>query len=279
MIGKERILIFAKTYPSPSAKYSETTCVAGITDQGSMRRIFPVPFRLIEENRQFIKLQWIEAKVEKAREDHRLESFKIFVDTISCLETIGPKHEWADRVHWINKIPAFDNFYEKEEKESGRGPTIALVRPKRLIKLQIDKAERPDWTLKEKRILVKHETQGNLFTEEEAQRTINKLQKVPFDFYYNYALDTPMGEKEFSHKIIDWEAGALYWNCVKKHRQDWEKPFREKLEKNLFERDLMFLMGNQHRFQNQWLIISVIYPPKPRPIGESRETLPLFPSP
>jgi hypothetical protein len=24
----------------------------------------------------------------------------------------------------------------------------------------------------------------------------------------------------------------------------------------------MFLMGNQHRFPHQWLIISVIYPPK-----------------
>jgi hypothetical protein len=27
----------------------------------------------------------------------------------------------------------------------------------------------------------------------------------------------------------------------------------------------MFLMGNQHRFQDQWLIISLVYPPKRKP--------------
>jgi hypothetical protein len=30
------------------------------------------------------------------------------------------------------------------------------------------------------------------------------------------------------------------------------------------ELDLMFLMGTIHRFPNQWLIVSLIYPPKPR---------------
>jgi hypothetical protein len=31
----------------------------------------------------------------------------------------------------------------------------------------------------------------------------------------------------------------------------------------LVGKDLMFLMGNQHRFPGQWLLISLIYPPKP----------------
>jgi hypothetical protein len=28
-------------------------------------------------------------------------------------------------------------------------------------------------------------------------------------------------------------------------------------------RDLMFMMGTIHRFPDQWLIVSLIYPPKP----------------
>ncbi|WP_245494074.1 hypothetical protein [Rhizobium leguminosarum] len=60
--------------------------------------------------------------------------------------------------------------------------------------------------------------------------------------------------------ITDWEIGALFWNC-QKHGKAWEKPFREQLEERKPEADLMFLMGNQHRFQDQWLIISLIYPP------------------
>jgi hypothetical protein len=43
----ERILILAKTYPSPSAKHTETSCVAGINEAGEPRRLYPVPFRLI----------------------------------------------------------------------------------------------------------------------------------------------------------------------------------------------------------------------------------------
>jgi hypothetical protein len=35
----ERILILAKTYPSPSAQFVETSSVAGITEHGAMRRL------------------------------------------------------------------------------------------------------------------------------------------------------------------------------------------------------------------------------------------------
>lgn len=55
----ERILILAKTYPSPSAQHVETSCVAGINEQGAMRRLYPLPFRLIEEGQKLKKWQWI----------------------------------------------------------------------------------------------------------------------------------------------------------------------------------------------------------------------------
>ncbi|TWA26380.1 hypothetical protein FB004_103486 [Sinorhizobium medicae] len=44
-----RILILCKTYPSPSGKYAETTCVAGMDENSNLVRLFPVPFRLIAE--------------------------------------------------------------------------------------------------------------------------------------------------------------------------------------------------------------------------------------
>ena len=70
----ERILILAKTYPSPSAQHVETSCVAGIIEHGAMLRLYPVPFRLIEEGQKFKKWQWVEVRVEKANKDHRTES-------------------------------------------------------------------------------------------------------------------------------------------------------------------------------------------------------------
>ncbi|MEI7566750.1 MAG: hypothetical protein WCJ10_02865 [Opitutaceae bacterium] len=102
---------------------------------------------------------------------------------------------------------------------------------------------------------------------------VRELKKIPFDFYYSYLCDSPNGEFEERHKIVDWEVGALYWNCRRSHGEDWEKPFRAMLEENLTGKDLMFLMGNQHRFQDQWLIVSLIYPPKQKPVSDPQSKL------
>lgn len=258
----ERILILAKTYPSPSAQYVETSCVAGINQDGLMRRLYPVPFRMIEEGSQFKKWQWIEVRIEKANKDHRPESHKLYVDTISCLDVIESKKEWGLRWEWLDKIPSFENFNDIEAKRIDDGLSLALLRPKRLISLEITKARNQDWTEEEKEKLMREQMQGDLFSEAEAKRQVKELRKVPFDFYYRYVCDSPNGEDERRHKIVDWEAGALYWHCRRSHGDGWEKPFRAKLEEQLGSKDLMFLMGNQHRFQDQWLIISLVYPPK-----------------
>ena len=78
----QRILILCKTYPSPSARYVETSCVAGMTDDGRLIRLFPVPFRLVEDDQQFKKWQWITARVRRAQDDARTESHRVSVDTI-----------------------------------------------------------------------------------------------------------------------------------------------------------------------------------------------------
>lgn len=265
-IRKERILILAKTYPSPSAQYVETSCVAGISQDGAMRRLFPVPFRMIEDGQQFRKWQWIDVRVEKAPKDHRPESHKIYVDTINCGDVIDTKKAWSGRWEWLEKIPAFDSYDAIEATRLEDGLSLALLRPKLVIGLEISKARNPDWTDEEREKLLQEQMQGNLFDEVEERRQVKQLRKVPFDFYYRYVYDTPEGEKERKHKIVDWEAGALFWKCRGSHGTDWEKPFRAKLEEDLGAKDLMFLMGNQHRFQDQWLIISLVYPPKRKPV-------------
>ena len=262
----ERILILAKTYPSPSALYVETSCVAGISQDGVMRRLYPVPFRMIEEGQQFKKWQWIDVRVEKANKDHRPESHKLYVDTIACGDVIDTKKEWSARWEWLNKIPAFDSVDAIDAGRLNDGLSIALLRPKRLLGLDITKARHQEWTEEEKEKLMREQMQGDLFSEAEAKRQVKELRKVPFDFHYRYVCDSPEGEVEHRHKIVDWEAGALFWNCRRDHGVDWEAPFRAKLEGQLGGKDLMFLMGNQHRFQDQWLIISLVYPPKRKPV-------------
>lgn len=270
----ERILILAKTYPSPSAKYVETSCVAGINEDGQLRRLYPVPFRLIEGERQFKKWQWITARVKKSNDDNRLESHRIYVDTIDCdTEPLSTKNNWEDRWEWIDRLPAFTNFKDINGDREKTDVSIALLRPKRVISLDITPARNPDWTEEELAKLAQEQVQAKLFDEAEAKRQVRELKKIPFDFYYRYICDTPDGEIEDRHKIVDWEAGQLYWKCRRSHGKDWEAPFRAMLAGNLTGKNLMFLMGNQHRFQDQWLIISLIYPPMQRPIQNPQISL------
>lgn len=90
---RENLLILTKTYPHPSKKYREITCVAAITERGELRRLFPIPFRFLEGKHQFQKWEWINAHISKARNDHRPESHRIIVDDIRRNGTIGTEHQ------------------------------------------------------------------------------------------------------------------------------------------------------------------------------------------
>lgn len=272
-VRTERILILAKTYPSPSAQYLETSCVAGITAFGAMRRLYPVPFRMIEQEKQFRKWQWIDVKVEKANKDHRPESHKLYIDTIQNGEVISTKRNWLNRRPWLDKIPSFSSVNALDAARADGELSLALIRPKSIDQLEIVKARNSDWTAEEKAKLVREHMQENLFSEPEAKKQVKELRKVPFDFYYHYLCDTPAGEAQFRHKIVDWEVGALFWNCQTRHGNSWEAPFRAQIEGQVGAQDLMFLMGNQHRFQDQWLIISLIYPPKQQAVDEAQLSL------
>nr|WP_015063424.1 hypothetical protein [Burkholderia cepacia]AFR44271.1 conserved hypothetical protein [Burkholderia cepacia] len=268
----ERILILAKTYPSPSAKHTETSCVAGINECGESRRLYPVPFRLIAGDQQFKKWQWITVRIEKSPADHRPESHRVFVDTIQSQEVLTTDKKWAERRVWLDKLPIFDSFAALEACRELNGISLALLRPKRILGLTITPADNAEWTDDEMAKLLHDQMQGNLFEQEEERKQLKLLKKLPFDFYYRYVCDTPEGEVEGKHKIVDWEAGMLFWNCKRKHGDAWEAPFRAKLEADLAEK-MMFFMGNIHRFQHQWLIISLIYPPKQMPDPSSQAEL------
>jgi hypothetical protein len=257
------ILILCKTYPSPSGKYIETSCVAGIDRTGKLIRLFPVPFRLIDGAQQFKKWQWVSARIDRAIGDRRPESHKLFVDTV---EFNGPplptSNAWRVRREALSKLKVFADFADLDADRIANGTTLGLVRPTRILSLEITAASKPDWTDEEKAKLLQSQHQGGLFDDTDA-KALTTLRKLPHDFHYRYECSGDAGIRTYKHKIVDWEAGALYWNCVHGHGDGWENPFRQKLEISLPAADLIFLMGTIHRFPDQWLIVSLIYPPKP----------------
>lgn len=261
----EEILILTKTYPSPSTKHRETTCVAAINRDGQLRRVFPVPFRFLDGDQQFKKWEWIRANLIHSSDDKRPESFKIDVDTIIRTgEKIGTRDGWQERRQWIEPH-IVEGFNTLESRRQSTGETLGFLRPSRLVKLEITPVKKPDWTEEDKAKL----SQDGLFDTLSAKKR-SSLKKLPYDFHYQYESETSNGKEFLRHMITDWEVGALYWNCYHKYGAKWEKYVRQKLEVEFAEKDLMFLMGTVHRFPDQWLIVGLIYPPKQiKTVGDS----------
>ena len=136
----KKVLILCKTYPSPSSKHIETSCVAGMDEAGKLIRLFPVPFRLIADAQQFKKWQWIRARVKKSNDDHRPESHRISVDTIETLgEPLSTKNAWEERRLAVAPVEVFDSFSVLEEARKTRGVSLAFLKPSRITDLSITK--------------------------------------------------------------------------------------------------------------------------------------------
>jgi hypothetical protein len=145
-----------------------------------------------------------------------------------------------------------------EERRKGSGETLGFVEPVRCVALEITPVDDPEWSDKD----IQKLCADGLFDPAEAKaRTL--LRKLPFDFHYKYVCAMAEGEREFRHKVTDWEFGALFWKCWQNHGPNgWENSFRDRVEREFIEsRKLLFLMGTMHLYPNRWLIVGVVYPP------------------
>jgi hypothetical protein len=253
---QETLLIITKTYPAPSRNHREISCVAAINQNGEMRRLFPIPFRLLDGEHQFQRWEWVNARITKAQDDHRPESFKVDIDSIERIQRLGTNQGWAERMQWI--APHFlPNYDALEARRQATGQTLGFIHPFDFT-LIIEPSDAPDWTPEEQAKLVR----DGLFDSTEI-RSRFPLRKVPFDFYYSYTCQTPAGQSRHKHKLTDWEVAALHWNCQRDYGQNWEKYFRLRLEADFSQnKEIAFLMGTMHRFPDQWLIVGLVYPPK-----------------
>jgi len=253
---EEEILILAKTYPNPSKRYVETSCVAGLTRTGgTLVRLYPVPFRLLSSDQRFRKYQWVRSRIRKSTDDPRPESYRIDSDSL-CLtgEEVPTTKGWSLRKHLLapHLAPSVEDLWECRKIA---GQSLGLVRVKALRRLEIAPVS-DTWTPDQ---LAKLRTQqGRLWQESLPPQ----LEKVPFDFRYHFVCE---GEscKGHSMKILDWEVYQLYRHCRSRSDTEWEQPFRHKLEEEFGgQKELWLLVGTVARHPTSWIIAGLIYPPR-----------------
>lgn len=103
-------LPLVKAYPALSKTYGEVSCVAGIemTPAGPRWiRLYPVPFRALDDKQQFRKYQPMRVSVATHSGDRRPETRRPNRDSIELLaDPIPPTDAWALRRRFVEPLMA-----------------------------------------------------------------------------------------------------------------------------------------------------------------------------
>jgi hypothetical protein len=248
----KKALIVVRTYPSPATNGAEVSCTAAITDKGEWLRLFPVPWRLLPDDKKFRKYQWVEVRVTKAR-DTRPESYKLVRDSIQIVsEPLSTKNDWQLRKDVIEPLKAHCLCCLIRKRNADKHPTLSIFRPKKIKRLVI-KPTSATWTARQLAIL----RQGHLFE----KSPVKELEKIPYNFQYEFECDDAQCS---GHTIIctDWEMGESFRKWKSDYGAEWESKFRQRYENEMIEkRDTHFFMGTMHGHPGTWIIVGLFYPP------------------
>lgn len=232
---KLRLLVTVKAYPSPSTKYEETVCCAGITEDKQWVRLYPVPYRDLPGQRQFQKYDLVEVTAERreAHKDDRPESWRPRLDTMKIVGHIDPDYNWRERLAWIKPtiLPGYAELLRLQQSEN---KSLGAFRPAKILGVKV-KPEEDRWSAAQMAAI----NQQNLFSDKEP------LEVVPYRFQIGF--DDEDGKPHWL-SVIDWEFSQL-WRKERDRLHDAKKAadqVHKKLEQvTSAQKDLILFVGNQ----------------------------------
>ncbi|MBI4663930.1 MAG: hypothetical protein HY735_34450 [Verrucomicrobia bacterium] len=261
-MAKERVLITVKTYPTLSRKYGETVCTAGVREDGSWLRIYPVPFRRLDEAEQYRKFDWIECKLIKSRSDPRPETRHPAdlkeLQPVGHMEAAG---NWRERRKLLlETAKVYTQLQPLIECAKANTVSLAVFKPPKIMNFVWEEEER-EWDAAKVAEMRNRTNQGELFSEEVWRQTFKVIPKLPYSFSYEF--EDAVGKKS-KLQILDWKIGALFWNCLRRNANDEKlalEKVRVKYVDQFLKTDLHFFLGTTQQFHfvapNPWVIIGV----------------------
>ena len=263
---KQRILVTVKTYPTLSRKYGETVCTAGIREDGSWVRIYPVPFRRLDEGEQYRKFDWIECRLEQRTSDPRPESYlPVDPSELSPVGHLDTRDNWRERRQIIlHRARVYDRLDGLISDAGEFGTSLAVFKPTELSDFTWEH-EDPYWDEAKLRQMREDHSQRDLFDEDVWRRTFRVVDKLPYSFSYRFR---DAAGKQSELQILDWEIGALYWNCLRRSSGRIEEALdkvRAKYLDRLRKTDLHLFLGTTQRWHgvaaNPFVIVGVFPTP------------------
>ena len=270
-IERKRIFILVKTYPTASKHYRETVCTAGITESGSWVRLYPVPFRMLEDERKYKKYTWINVNAERNTSDFRIESYRPDIYSIIVepeMPKIKGKVDWETRKHIIiDNQKIYTNLRELITEARATKKSLAVFKPTEIFSFDAEECD-SEWDEETLAYIEAQERQLKLPEIAEDIKDISLAQKIPYRFSYTFSDDA--GQKA-TLMIEDWETSMLYLNCRKRKGNDIAaiKDVRKKYIDDFARTKDVYLfprttLRHHNTSKNPFIIIGVFPPTFPK---------------
>jgi len=255
-----KLLVTVKAYPNPSRSLVESSCIAGITEEKKFVRLYPVPFRDLEDGQRFEKYQWIQVPVRLPKGDPRPGTFRPQFEKLEVLPgKLGTGSGWRERWEWVRPVIS-GSLCDIQDAQGRDGTSIGLFKPERVLDFDWETDPSPTWTESE-RVLLKRK---DLFLNRKGEI----LEKIPFTFRYRFRCSGCRNSDPHHMKIVDWELMQLYRrmrlecesleSCLRKVRDKWLGDLCGP------SKDTHFFVGNMVAHPGSFLVLGVFWPPKQR---------------
>jgi hypothetical protein len=251
IIGSEQtleVMVNCKTYPAVSTKYIETVCTGGIERDGRFIRLYPVPFRFLDDKEQYERWDVIQVRAYKDKKDQRPESWHLEAGTeIKVLQHVGSEQQRWD---WMSK-GVFSSTVEMEEKGLTNG--LVEIEP---VELHWE-PEQKKWSSGQLNVF----NQGNLFHNRETLKAL--ADRVPWQFKLKFR-EKSTG-REFDQKVLAWSYYQGYRRQLQRLGDEIKalEAVRDRVHQSILSPDrcIYVIFGTHSRFGN-WMISGVYHLPR-----------------
>lgn len=229
-----------KALPHRSSSYFETVCCAGVGRDLRWRRLYPVPFRVLNDAQKFGRWNWIKYQFTSPKDDTRRESQKVVPESIDVLGKLKASER--------SRIGA-GLCRESVEEAEAKGETLTLIRPSRVAlswrRKNADEIERER---------AKHAALANQLSL--LDEPTKPLEPCPFAFSFDWV--DPNG-RPHTHSCDDWETStAFFRRRAASDETSALASLQETYEHDFPKRGMAFALGTHSRRKSQWLLVGVL---------------------
>jgi len=259
VVKELELLSIVKSYPLPSQSLGEAACVIGVHRTLGLVRIYPVPFRQLEDEKQFRKYEVIRLNVKQPRNDPRPNTFRPQLDTIQVVTPkLSTDNHWRARKDWILPFLS-DSMCQIQSEQKKSGLSMGFFKPSEITDILQEDAD-PEWSARDLAKLTKG--QMDFFM----TRQNRLLEKIPYNWKYVYKCFDPNCNGHVQ-TIIDWEINAFYLKQIKGKGITDATEVHEAIKRKFLDelcgpkKDTHFFTGNMLKHPVTFLILGVFWPP------------------